>query len=64
LCAWSLKKLENDLGYETLTKNWMGDVELRVVVDKISETARAWLEGMEKTIIKGAGLSSKDIKYK
>jgi hypothetical protein len=60
LCAWSLKKLENDLGYETLTKNWMGDVELRVVVDKISETAR----GMEKTIIKGAGLSSKDIKYK
>jgi uncharacterized membrane protein YkvA (DUF1232 family) len=62
LCAWSLKKLEHDLGYGILTKNWRGDDELKVVVDAIYETGRAWLEGMEETIIHEAGLSKKDFR--
>ncbi len=62
LCAWALKKLEKDVGYDVLVKNWRGEGDLKEVVEEIYEKAGSWLKGMEESIIKNAGLSKSDFK--
>jgi uncharacterized membrane protein YkvA (DUF1232 family) len=62
LCSLALKKLEKEVGYETLAKYWKGKGELKNVVKEILGTGSEWLVGMEKEIIKQAGLNPKDFK--
>jgi uncharacterized membrane protein YkvA (DUF1232 family) len=62
LSSLTLKKLENEIGYEALEKNWDGDEDLKEIVKRIYETAKGWLDGMEDSIITQAGLSKKDFR--
>ncbi len=57
LCAWSLKRLEDEVGYGVLRKNWDGDRELGTVVDEVYETSREKLWEVEKDILEYVGLS-------
>ncbi|MFQ5976381.1 MAG: YkvA family protein [Candidatus Hydrothermarchaeales archaeon] len=56
LCAWSLKKLEEQVGYEVLEKNWEGGGNLDTVIDEIYKKSKETIKGMEKDILVYVGL--------
>lgn len=56
LCAWSIKKLEGQLGYAILENNWEGDMELKRVIDEVSKETEEVVKDKEQTILEYVGL--------
>jgi len=56
LCAWTIKKLEKEIGYEVLKKNWEGEGELKDVIDDVYKKSREYVWGMEADIFEYVGL--------
>ncbi len=56
LCAWSLKKLRQELGNEILEKNWEGKGDLNTIIDNTYNITRESIKGMEKDILMYVGL--------
>lgn len=57
LCAWSLKKLEEQLGYAVLENNWEGEKELSIVIDEVYGKSKEIIKEMEKDILEYVGLA-------
>ncbi len=51
LCAWSLKKLKEQIGDEVLVKNWEGEGALDIVIDEIYIKTKGSISGNEKDIL-------------
>jgi uncharacterized membrane protein YkvA (DUF1232 family) len=56
LCAWSLKKLEDQMGYAVLEKNWEGDKELSDVIKVVYDKSLDRVWKAEKDILEYVGL--------
>lgn len=56
LCAYVLKKLEESLGFEILTKLWTGEHELREVINECFEKSKEVIKDKEKEILNYIGL--------
>jgi uncharacterized membrane protein YkvA (DUF1232 family) len=56
LCAWTIKKLEEQIDHRVLEKNWEGEGNLTTLVDEIYNTTHLLLKDYEEKILRFAGL--------
>jgi uncharacterized membrane protein YkvA (DUF1232 family) len=56
LCAWALKKLEEEVGYAALANNWQGEEELSSVIDDVYKKSKNIIQDMEQDILEYVGL--------
>jgi uncharacterized membrane protein YkvA (DUF1232 family) len=56
LASWSLKKLEEQVGYAVLENNWEGEEELSIVIDEVYNKTREVIGEMENDILEYVGL--------
>jgi uncharacterized membrane protein YkvA (DUF1232 family) len=56
LCAWTLKRLEERIGYAPLRNNWSGEEELSKVIDEVYGKSRETIKELEIDILEYVGL--------
>ncbi len=56
LSVWSIKRLEEQLGYPILDNNWEGEGELRDVVDEVYKKSKTVIKDLENKILDYVGL--------